>query len=147
MVSWSAGGRDRHKKNKGVDKMVNEKEETIKELKDLVKRADYKAYTILRSVSRSGMFRRISVLLIIDNEPYFIDHLINKLGTYKRDKKEEGLRVSGCGMDMGFDVVYNAGRDIWATKEEAQAEKIITYRNGNKEPETDGGYLIKQRWL
>ena len=37
---------------------------------------------------------------------------------------------------MGFDVVYNLGREL---QEELVKFKIITGRNGDKKPETDGG--------
>ena len=32
---------------------------------------------------------------------------------YRRSDKTGGLRVSGCGMDMGFHVVYNLGYVLW----------------------------------
>ena len=75
-----------------------------------------------------------------------INYLIERLGTYKTGK-DRGLRVSGCGMDMGFSVVYNTGMQVYPTKEEAQKCKIMNYRNGSKEYETSGGYVLKQRWL
>lgn len=114
-----------------------ESDEARIELKKLFVKANYKAYTILRSVSKSGMFRRISVLLFIDNEPFFVDYLISRLGHYKRDTKNEGLRVSGCGMDMGFDVVYNTSRAVFI--DEVENEKLIHRK--------DGGYVVSHRWL
>jgi hypothetical protein len=62
---------------------------------------------------------------------------------FKRDGKREGLRVSGCGMDMGFDIVYNLGRFLFPKGD----GKTVTGRNGDTKPETDGGYLLKQEWL
>lgn len=62
-------------------------------------------YTILRHVSKSGMFRLISVYTFQNNEPFCWDWEIERLGIAKRDKKREGLRISGAGMDMGFHIV------------------------------------------
>ena len=55
--------------------------------------------------------------------------------------KTGGLRVSGCGMDMGFHVVYNLGYALWP---DGTPEPHGT-RNGA--PDSDGGYALKHRWL
>lgn len=122
-----------------------EKQEAIRELKELFKKANYKAYTILRRVSTSGMFRLISVMLIIDNEPLIIDWNIAKAGIYKRDKKEEGLRVSGCGMDMGFDVVYTTSNAVFTDEKENEELSLKLY--GEHQKRKDGGYIVSQRWI
>jgi len=118
-------------------------DETKKELLNLVEKGNRKLYTILRHVSNSGMFRLISVFTIVDNKPVILDWYIDNLGLYKRDGKREGLRISGCGMDMGFDVVYNLGRFLFPNGD----GKTVTGRNGDKKPETDGGYLLNQKWI
>lgn len=89
---------------------------------------------------------------------------------WKYDKDREGVKVSGCGMDMGFSVAYNLDRALFpdgfgvegelplghkirpATKEEeAKAvEKGATFRGRNGDVsgwDNDGGYALKQRWL
>jgi hypothetical protein len=43
------------------------------------------------------------------------------------------------GMDMAFATVYAAGRRLYPKGD----GKTITNRNGDKNPETDGGYLLK----
>lgn len=126
---------------------MEEIEEIRKELKKLLRKAKYKVYTTLNHVSSSGMFRRISCFVVIKNEPLNINWYIDKIGIFKRDKKKDGLRVSGVGMDMGFHIVYTLGSVLWKTKEEALKENIVTGRNGSKEPEINGGYLLKQEWL
>jgi len=78
------------------------------ELKKLPK--DTRIYTILRSVSSSGMMRTIDMFYIKDNRPCRIVYTTNKvfhLG--KWDSKKSGFRVSGCGMDMGFHLVKSLG--------------------------------------
>ncbi len=62
-------------------------------------------YTILRSVSRSGMSRRLSVIVFIDNEPFFLDWSVSRVFDYKLPKPfsgVDGIKVDGCGMDMGY---------------------------------------------
>lgn len=73
-------------------------------------------YTVLRSVSRSGMFRRID-LYAIDDSPrmreinngkpriqYISGYAAVLLGIPRNDK---GLGTSGCGMDTGYNMVDN----------------------------------------
>jgi hypothetical protein len=76
-------------------------------------------YTVLRSVSRSGMFRRID-LYTIDNSPrmlsinngaprlaYLSGYAAVILGIPRAPNGKQGLGVTGCGMDMGFHLVDN----------------------------------------
>lgn len=73
-------------------------------------------YTVLRSVSRSGMFRRID-LYTIDDSPrmreinngkprlrYLSGYAAVVMGIPRHNN---GLGISGCGMDMGFAMVDN----------------------------------------
>jgi hypothetical protein len=92
-------------------------------------------YTRLNHRARSGMMRVIDLFVIQDNEPRRITWTVcQALGkTYNR--KHEGLKMSGCGMDMGFYAVYRLGHALWPNGT----------RNG--EAESDGGYALKQRWL
>jgi len=113
------------------------------ELKEIIEKGNRIVYTTVKRVSRSGMFRVIDCFVIVDNKPLHINWHIDKIGLYKRDKEQEGLRVSGCGMDMGFSVVYNLGSKLFPNGD----GKTITGRNGDKKPETDGGYLLTQKWL
>lgn len=105
-------------------------------------------YTTCHHVSNSGMLRHLSVFFIgKDRKPVCLNWHIEQLGLYKRGKynqnNADALRVSGCGMDMGFSVVYNLGSSL----KELANYKIVVGRNGNKKPETDTGYLLNQRWL
>ena len=119
-----------------------EKIELLKETKNILNKGNRKVYCILRHVSSSGMSRRISFYTIIKNEPIWLDYKIEKILGYKRSNKV-GLKVSGCGMDMGFSVVYDLGDALWPKGD----GKTITGRNGSKTPETDGGYLLKHIWI
>lgn len=104
-------------------------------------------YTILRHVSSSGMTRDISLVILqrggrgqpatIRNIDYYAATLMG----YTRRSSGEGIRVGGCGMDMGFHLVYNLGHSMWPNG----TRKPHGTRNG--EPDTDGGYALKHRWL
>lgn len=124
--------------------------EQIKEFKKVLRKGKYTVYTVLNHVSISGMFRRISAYVIINNEPRCINWQIDKLGLYPRDKNHEGLRVSGCGMDMGFDIVYNLGSMLYPKGFKSSNRNR---RNGMKPTDkgfdwdNDGGYRLTQRWM
>lgn len=107
----------------------------------------YTVYCVLEHVSASGMTRRIKFLVpsierrngegvhVIRN----VSPLIADLTGYRL--KEGALVVQGCGMDMGFAVVYDFGRALWPDG----TPKPHGTRNG--EPDSDGGYALKHQWL
>lgn len=64
-------------------------------------------YTILRHVSRSGMLRSIDLVAIIDGELTQITYSVSRILDRKIDQKRGGIKEPGCGMDMGFHLVYN----------------------------------------
>ena len=65
-----------------------------------------KIYADVTSVSRSGMSRHIKYACIIDDELRNITYLIARLTGCRYDRrKNEGLFVRGCGMDMIFAVL------------------------------------------
>ena len=119
-----------------------------------------KAYTVLKHVSRSGMMRHIDVIVVVDGKPRNINWFIEKLGLYNRAKNydakhADSLRVGGCGMDMGFDVVYNTSSVVFRGGYTCLGEKCMGNDHHNKPyPEKDGmmhhddgGYAVKQEWL
>ena len=61
-------------------------------------------YTILRSVSRSGMCRHIDCYVISDGKPRWITGYMY-LMQRKHVPDYKGMRVSGAGMDMGAHLV------------------------------------------
>jgi len=89
-----------------------------------------KVYTILRHVSSSGMSRNISLVIadgedIADITYYAAQALGDKL---IESKGHRAIRVNGCGMDMGFHLVYNLSSVLFAGQDRA-------------------GYVLKQAWL
>lgn len=81
--------------------------EAIKTLREILKPGDT-VFCILRNISQSGMSRVISFLA---PDHYRLDHLISEACEYRH--KGNGLRVDGCGMDMGFSVVYNLSATLF----------------------------------
>lgn len=61
-------------------------------------------YTVLRTVSRSGMLRYISAYAMVDNEPVGLSWDYERSqGNLAGEKFGRWAnRVPGCGMDMGF---------------------------------------------
>ena len=61
-------------------------------------------YTVLRHVSSSGMQREISVKMIDAGRVIHLDYLVGEaLGI--KSGIHNGLKIRGCGMDMGFHLV------------------------------------------
>lgn len=97
-------------------------------------------YTCLRHVSGSGMSRRISVHIVRDGELCDITYPVSVVTGYKISDKG-GIVMSGCGQDMGFALVYALGCALWP---KGTPEPHGT-RNG--EPDSDGGYALRQTWM
>lgn len=74
-------------------------------------------YTILRHVSRSGMMRTIGIVaLLVRDGKTDIRHPNYATATVlgiPRDEKSDGVRVRGCGMDMGFHVAYELSHRLY----------------------------------
>lgn len=125
-------------------------------------------FTTCKHVSRSGMYRRISVFAMVNGEPRNISwHVAQVLGDrYRQDDQTVG--VSGCGMDMGFHLVYSLSRVLFGEtartgkgKEANQLRRSLLkadmgyYTQGGSKPpnpnkpgnEWDTGYALKQRWM
>ena len=128
------------------------KAEAIVRLKSMLKPGDT-VYTTIKHVSRSGMSRSIDVHLIRDNEPRWIAYTVALVIGWGFDEKREAVKVGGCGMDMGFHLVYTLSRVLWPNGHQCSGKGCGSndHSNGdrNYEPHqhSDGGYALKQRWL
>ena len=118
----------------------------LAELQALLKPGDT-VQTILRHVSSSGMSRDISLIFNSLNISY---QAAIVMGDKLSSKSHcDAIRASGCGMDMGYSLVYNLGRCLFpAGFIPADAGRRIG-RNGSPatELDTDGGYALKHSWL
>jgi hypothetical protein len=138
-----------------------ERAEAIVRLREWVKAGDT-LHTQLKSVSRSGMQRVIQVLKISCEEGK-AEPSMSYLGynvalatdsRYNRDR--EGVKVSGCGMDMGFSLVYDLARTLFPEGFECTGEGCPANDHSNDytmkrekgaHHHNDGGYALKQRWI
>lgn len=122
---------------------TTEQQNAVKALRKSLK-AGATVYTVLRHVSSSGMSRRIDLYTIHKNQPRSITYYTAKALGYNRNPDKEGITVGGCGMDMGFHLVYNLGRALFPKGFKVKG----TGRNGDTSGhDNDGGYALNQRWL
>lgn len=117
-----------------------EREESLAALREHLKPGQT-VYTVLRHTSSSGMSRSISVMTIEGGDVRQWDYHVARVLGESIDERREGVKVSGCGMDMGFHLVYALGSAVWP---DGTPEPHGT-RNGT--PDTAGGYALKHRWL
>lgn len=115
------------------------REYACKELRKMIKPGQ-KVFCILRDVSKSGMSRNISLYVVHKGELRNIDVLASD-ATAIALAKNQGIRMGGCGMDLGFSLVYNLGAALWPKG----TGKPHGTRNG--QPDNAGGYAIKHEWL
>ena len=120
--------------------------------------------TILRHKSASGMSRSISAVFIAkDGTVGELDYPIVRAGLGKFDSIHGGIKMGGCGMDMGFSLVYGLSRALYPTghpctghdrkgprgavrcpsNDHSNGDRI--YRRGKMH--ADGGYALNQAWL
>ena len=110
-----------------------------RELKRMIK-PGATVYTILRHVSASGMQRRIDLCIVRKGKPQIISYLAADLMD-DRVHDQGGIVVPGCGMDMGFHLVYSLGSRMWPQGTRSAHGR----RNG--EPDHSGGYALNHSWL
>lgn len=115
------------------------RQQAIETLRGMLKPND-RIYCTVRHVARSGMSRRIDFYKADGDRMAYLTGLIARALDY-RIGKDRGLIVGGCGMDMGFAVVYELGYALWPN---GTPEPHGT-RNG--EPDNVGGYALKHEWL
>jgi len=121
------------------EELTQKKEYARKVLLEWLKPGDT-VKTVVRNCSRSGMSRAITLIAPnCENIDYYAATVMGS----KVDDNNGGIKIGGCGMDMGFALVYELGRALWPDGD----GKYIRERNGNKGPEKDGGYLLNHRWL
>lgn len=126
-----------HKDGKQLTKAEGKKrrrEYAIKQLREILKPGDT-VYTILRHVSASGMSRGIDLYTIRDNRMQFLTGYAAHAIGWKWGEKA-GIVVGGCGMDMGFHLVYTLSRTLFPDG----------FQDG-QDNHKDGGYALRHEWL
>ena len=111
-----------------------------------------RVYTILRHVSASGMRRAISASIQTPAGIRNIDHLIGIACGYGQHK-HGGLILDGCGMDMGFDLVYNLSYALYPGEFTCTGPGCPSndHSNGDRDftphQHHSRGYALHQEWL
>jgi hypothetical protein len=152
-----------------------ERAEAQAKLREWLKPGDT-VHTTLRHVSRSGMQRTIELVICaprIEHDetrtvPYAIGWAVARALDRRFDRDRGGVKIGGCGMDMGFALVYELGRALWPDGVPCVGERCQSndhsngdydytpHTNGGKRPyevgyvahwHKDGGYALRQAWL
>jgi hypothetical protein len=89
-------------------------------------------YTVLRSVSSSGMSRTLSLKVAKDGKILDLTYYASIVLEWPlvEVNGSRALRVGGCGMDMGFHTVYSLSR-------------VLFREEGNTK---DAGYSLNHAW-
>lgn len=95
-----------------MTKQQTEQAQAITTLREHLKPGDT-VYTSVTHVARSGMSRSIRLFIIRDGAPWDISYFAARAMSDKIDQKNGGIRIGGCGMDMGFSLVYNLSRALF----------------------------------
>lgn len=119
--------------------------------------------TILRHVSRSGMLRSISVIGLDRADTSYPLHdwsyAVGATVGSPIDRNNGGVRRTGAGMDMGFDLVYSLSRALYpdgfaCIGDGCPSNDHSNYRGddwageyGLEHVHSNGGYALTQRWL
>ena len=134
-----------------------QKADALARIQSLVKPGDT-IWTQFVSVSRSGMLRTIKVFVMRNNEPINITYQTAQLlDCFGYDCNREALKITGCGMDVGFEAVYDLARTLYRNGFRCAGENCVSNDHTNGDPKgysqdeahihSDGGYAFRQRWL
>ena len=100
------------------------KKEALMRLKEVLKKGDT-LHTQLMHVSQSGMTRHIKVRQLKDSKALDWTTLVSTALDWRASEKTRGIVVGGCGMDMGFHLIYTLTMKLFE----------------------DDGSALKQEWL
>lgn len=100
-----------------------EKDRAFKKLKGWIKPGQT-VWTNVTHVARSGMSRSIKPYIVVGKEIVDITYLASVVLDLPIDKNNGGVKIPGCGMDMGFKLVDDL--------------RYVLYGDGKK---------LEQRWI
>ena len=107
-------------------------------------------HIVNRHVSRSGMSRRLDFYLLRKGKLIYITPHVAEITDNRRSKVDHALVIGGCGMDMGFAVVYDLSRKLFPNgfyigKDDYPRNGSDSIRSSRIDP--DGGYALKHQWI
>lgn len=129
-----------------------EQQAAVRELREILKPGNT-VYVNLEHVSRSGMSRIIMPFVIRDNEPQHLGWAVAKVLGMTYDRDLEGVRISGCGMDMGFALIYSLSSRLFPNGFECIGERCPSndHSNGDRDYSPhwheSGGYALRHKWV
>lgn len=135
-----------------------ERQQAITDLQEILKPGDT-VYVNLKHVSKSGMSRVIMPFIIRNNEPRYLGYTVAKALGMTYDRNKEGVRIGGCGMDMGIALVYDLSQQLFSGGFECIGEgndhksrcPSNAHSNGDRDysphHHQDGGYALRHRWF
>jgi|TARA_S200002703_G_scaffold56765_1_gene49501 hypothetical protein len=100
-----------------------EEERIISHLEEMFPKGST-AFTEVTKVSKSGMSRHIKIMRPYNDEVENLSWYVAKLLGWTYKDNTRSIFVRGCGMDMGFHVIYTLAQALYGD-----------------------GYALKQRWL
>lgn len=133
--------------------LVGARERALERLHDEVRAGDT-LWTVVRHVTGSGMTRWIDVYKLVDNDRVYLSHAAAlACGRKVNNKNHDGVECGGCGMDMGFDLIYSVSRAMFPEGFDCIGDGCPSndHSNGDRDytshRHSDGGYALRQRWL
>jgi hypothetical protein len=140
-----------------------ERDEAIAKLRGILKPGDT-VHTMLRHVSKSGMLRSISAIVVQPGdyrlepgdtpEPVDISWLVAQaIGESLHNTG--GVRMTGAGMDMGFSLVYTLSYVLYPKGFDCIGKGCPSNEHRGRDGEdysstrhhNEGGYALRHRWL
>lgn len=140
-------------------KAQKDRDEAIATLREWIKPGDT-VYTILDSVSKSGMSRQIRVLVPYITDQGKVDFVHPNYATAtligaRQNTQTGAIKVSGCGMDMGWHLVNSLSMALYP-EYACPGKGCPSNQHRNSGPDRDNygsdvlhkdGYALQQRWL
>ena len=127
-------------------------EEQLEELRALLPPGTT-VYCILRRVARSGMMRVIDPIVCTPDGPRFLRWAAHCLTGEQLSRTDEGIRMVGTGMDMGFALVYDMSHRLYPDGFACIGDRCPSndHSNGDRDRtphhHTSGGYALRKEWL
>ena len=128
-----------------------ERDEAIERLREWIKPGDT-IHTIIRSVARSGMSRRLDVYKLHEQDVSYLTYNVALAIGARMGPRDDGLVVGGCGFDAGFDTIYRLGLALWPDGFDCVGDRCPSndHCNNPRGPHghhSSGGYALNHRWL
>jgi hypothetical protein len=102
--------------------------DTSEAFRQLVREHTPTVHTVLRHVSRSGMQRVVDPFVVRDGDVLYLRTLAEAAG-FRPHSRYDGVKVDGCGMDMGFHLWSVIARYVerWAAERGVPCPASLVY--------------------